>query len=301
MEAAQANDETLVISLLEEKFDLEAKDQHDCTALMDACAKGHQAIVEALLQYSARPDIQDATGQTALMKACNRGHQIIVESLLQHNVNLNIQDFTGKTALMEACEKGHQTIVEVLLQHNARPDIQDATGQTALMKAIEKNRSEVIYRLLISGSLQRYPYLEPIYYGAALLVSANSLETFVEVLLKNGLLNSAEELDGLPLLAALTGEHGRSKEYESIIQLLLHLGIDLTHRKEETSRRLMVQASKYGNEKLVRWLIQQGINVHGADDTHDTPLVAASRGGHKSIVKLLRAEGARFTMHSPAK
>jgi ankyrin repeat protein len=263
MEAAWCKDEALVTTLLKEKFDFEAQDHYDRTALMEACEGGNQTIVEALLQHNARLDIQDHAGHTALMKAC---------------------------------EKGHQTIVEALLQHNARLDILDHAGHTALMKAIGKEDWEVASQLLLSDSLQKYPYLKTIYDGAALLhASANFQEPIVKVLLEKRALYSAEAHNGLPFLAALIGEHKRSEGFESIIQLLLHLGIDLTHRKDETSRKLMVQASKHGNEELVRWLIRQGISVHGADERHETPLVAAARARQKSMVKLLRAEGARFT------
>jgi ankyrin repeat protein len=297
MEAAWVNNEDLVKALLEEKVDFEAKDHLDRTALMEACKKGHHKIAEALLQHEASLDIQDHTGKTALMMSCEEGHQAILTMLLQHQASLDIQDHTGKTALMISCKEGHQAILETLLQRNPKLDIQDHTGQTALMKAIKERCSRVVSQLLLSGSLQKYPYLKPIYYGAALLSSANNQETFVKMLLEKGLLNSVETRDGLPPFAVLTGEHEMSAGFESIIQLLLHLGIDLTQRKEETSRKLMVEASKHGNEELVRWLIQQGISVHGADERHETPLVAASRGRHTSVVKLLRAEGARFTRH----
>jgi ankyrin repeat protein len=255
-------------------------------------------VYATLCKMGANPKSCGDDSRTILMEAVCFDDEALVTALLEEKCDLEAQDNFGRTALMKSCGKGQQTIVEALLQHNPRLDIQDHSGETALIKAIKNQHWHVASQLLLSNLLQKYPYLKPIYYGATILVSGENQQVFVKVLLEKGVLVSAETHNDLPLLAALTGEHGTSEGYESIIELLLYGGIDLTECKEKTSRKLIVEASKRGNEEFVRWLIAQGISVHGADETHDTPLVAASRGRHKSIVKLLRAEGARFTRNS---
>lgn len=327
--AAMMNRVTLVQLLIDDGVNVDAVDSDGDTALHFAAQLGHETAVYVLLTAGARSDIANREGKSALdltvqtgqrlvyeticnmsanlgscgdgrrtvlMEAVSVNDEVLTVALLEKKCDLEAQDHFGYTVIMDACEKGHQEIVETLLQHNPRLDIQDRAGETALMKAIDNEHWGIVSQLLHSDSLQKDPYLSPSHHGAYLVQAcAKHQETFVTMILENGALNSAEAHNGLPFLAALTGENGRNEGYEGIIQLLVRFGIALTHCKEETSRTLIVKATKLGNEGLVRWLTQQGISVHGADETHDTPLVAALRGGHKPIVKLLRAEGARFT------
>lgn len=315
----------IVRLLINAGVNVDAVDSNGDTALHFVTQLGYNTTVQLLLTAGARYDAPNREGKSALdlavetgkrsvykticnmsakLGSCGDGRRtVLMEVVSANDEALNIALLEKKcAAIMEACEKGNQKVIQTLLQHKLRLDIQDRAGRTALMKAIENEYLGILSQLLHSDILQKDPCLKPSHYGAYLLQAcAKCQEILLTMVLETGALNSAEERNSLPFLAALTGEDGRNEGYEGIIQLLLRFGIDLTGCKDETSRKLIVKASKLGNEELVRRLIQQGVSVHGADETDDTPLVAALRGGHKSIVKLLRAEGAQFARQAATK
>jgi len=51
----------------------------DCTPLMEASSAGHVDIVALLLNHNASVNAQSSSGNTALMYACAGGHEEVVK------------------------------------------------------------------------------------------------------------------------------------------------------------------------------------------------------------------------------
>ncbi|MBC6401461.1 MAG: ankyrin repeat domain-containing protein, partial [Ekhidna sp.] len=112
-----SRDYDVILMLIAEGADVNAKSNTGNTALMLAANDGQTTTVNALLAVSGiNVNIQNSSNSTALILATNGGHTTIVNALLavpNINVNLKVQD--GNTALHSAAAFGYTAIVEALL------------------------------------------------------------------------------------------------------------------------------------------------------------------------------------------
>ncbi|KAJ4013667.1 hypothetical protein NW761_013320 [Fusarium oxysporum] len=267
MDAVWVNNGPLVETLLQDNVDLEARDYLNRTVLMEACEKGYGSIVEILLQHGTRLDTKDRMGCTALMKAIDGGHRHAARLLLQHGADQGVVDNHGYTALIRASKARRLEIVQLLLQYAAEMGIQDLGVAKALEEASAAGYLEIASELIDSDLQQGDRSLAPSDYWNA-----------------------------------LSQAHG--EDHAGVFQLFLEKGALILHSaaglkscNKATTERLMLEASKTGNEEMVRWLIELGTNVSCVGEGYLTPIMLASKMGHNSIVQLLRAQGATFVSH----
>ena len=110
------------------------------TALMAAAMQGHHHYLQIILEYIERAgsieivDAADDNNQTALMDACVGGHAKCVKLLLNAGASPDKADIRGSTALMKAVHGGFISCVEKLLEAGANSGLRDHNGITALTK-----------------------------------------------------------------------------------------------------------------------------------------------------------------------
>lgn len=186
LQAAQAGDADVVALALRAGADIEARDEHDRTALLLAATHDHVAVAETLVAMGASPDALDdrhdtpwlvtgVTGSVAMLEtllpanpdltirnrfgglapipASERGHVDYLRRVAQTGVDLDHVNDLGWTALLEAVILGdggadHQEVVRILLDAGANPDIADRDGVTALQHAQKRGHHEIA-RLLV--------------------------------------------------------------------------------------------------------------------------------------------------------
>ncbi len=179
--AARQGDTDGVAAALHAGADLEARDDHDRTALLLAATYDHVAVAEVLVAAGADPDALDdrhdtpwlvtgVTGSVAMLEALlpagpdlairnryggvsvipasERGHVDYVRRVVRTGIDVNHVNNLGWTALLEAVILGdggwaHQQIVRILLAAGADPAIADADGVTALQHADERGFQEI--------------------------------------------------------------------------------------------------------------------------------------------------------------
>ena len=93
------------------------------TALMAACAGGHEAVTRLLLEAKAAVDLQSPNGWTALMVASQSGHEGTVRVLLEAGAAVALKSPNGMTALMVASQHGKEGTVRLLLEAGAVVDL----------------------------------------------------------------------------------------------------------------------------------------------------------------------------------
>ena len=135
--------------LLRHGANVNAKDKHAMTPLMNGVAQRNQDKVRLLIEHGANVNDSNDLGGTALMTAAVLGQFEILQLLLASGARINQQDNNGRTALMYAC--GNTTdnalsCVEFLGKKGADMTIRDRDGQTAsdhveaAMKALARRR-----------------------------------------------------------------------------------------------------------------------------------------------------------------
>jgi ankyrin repeat protein len=113
--AAQMDEAGIVKWLLDQRADVNAKDEQGFTPLMWAALKGHVTTIQVLLGASADVNSKDRTGWTATMWAASQGRTDALKMLLSKRPDLNALNNEGKTAVMIA-KVMNQTAAVVLLK-----------------------------------------------------------------------------------------------------------------------------------------------------------------------------------------
>ena len=114
----------------------------------DAIKRGDVQIVLDLLGQGTDVDARDRYGNTALMLAAHAGHREVVETLIAHRANLNITAKFGLSALMLALVAGHGEIAHLLAKAGADLSLMGTgapgfAGKTAYDLAVERSMLEL--------------------------------------------------------------------------------------------------------------------------------------------------------------
>src|SRR5258708_33881786 len=142
--AARTNDVKLAQTLIDQKVDINQKDERGYTALILATYNQSPDVAELLLKYGADTESGDATGRTALMGASLQGDDQCVAILLDHGAKIHGADVNGAVALMYAVQFGRKSVVKLLIARNADPYIKDKRGFDAFYLAQQLDDPEIL-------------------------------------------------------------------------------------------------------------------------------------------------------------
>jgi len=114
----------------------------------DAIKRGDVQIVLDLLGQGTDVDARDRYGNTALMLAAHAGQREVVETLIAHRANLNITAKFGLSALMLALVAGHAEVARLLARAGADLSVRGTgapgfVGKTAFDLAVERSMLEL--------------------------------------------------------------------------------------------------------------------------------------------------------------
>lgn len=159
--AAQTGQTAVLVELLSQRPDLEARDRSGQTPLFVASVRGYADIVELLIARGAAVDAQDKEERTPLLAlaadkssaaAWNNGASEVVRLLVNHGSNVNFKDKIGRTPLLWAATNGHYDLVKTLLETGADVSAANNRGRTALHLAVDSTDTthiEEIMKLLL--------------------------------------------------------------------------------------------------------------------------------------------------------
>lgn len=102
--------------------DVDARDRHGQTALMQAAVRGQAQVATWLIEHGAGLDHRAKYGVSALMLAVINGHTQVVQRLLDAGADRDLRGsgapgFAGKTALELAADRDDQAMVAQLRTH----------------------------------------------------------------------------------------------------------------------------------------------------------------------------------------
>lgn len=127
--------------LLQQGVDVNERDRHGVTALMEAAARGNVQIVQALLTAGAKVNTESLiiVNIEPLIIAAGNGKKEIVQMLLDAGAKINGRDYAGCTALMSAANWGREDIVQLLVERGADVNAVDSRGFSVLAFAFPQN------------------------------------------------------------------------------------------------------------------------------------------------------------------
>jgi ankyrin repeat protein len=133
-----------VSMLLQERKDVDVKDELGWTPLHWAALMGQEEVGQVLLSKGARIEAENNYGDTPLNLVAYGGNLKGTEFLIVNGANVNTRAQNGFTPLHSAAYQGHKEIVELLLTHGADKTLKDRRGRTALTVATNRGHSEIV-------------------------------------------------------------------------------------------------------------------------------------------------------------
>jgi ankyrin repeat protein len=186
LEAAAVGDPERAAAALQRGADVEARDDHERTALLLAATHDHVGVAQVLIANGADPDALDDRHDTPWLVTGVTGSVGMLEALLPANPDLTIRNRFGGISVIPASHRGHVEYVRRVVQTDIDINHINDPGWTALLEAV----------ILGDGS-ERYRQI-------------------VQILLVAGADPTIADLEGVTPL-----EHARAKGHEAIVLILL--------------------------------------------------------------------------------
>ncbi|KAJ7017942.1 ankyrin repeat-containing domain protein [Mycena alexandri] len=262
------------------------------TALQAATYRGQDSVVELLMQNGADVNAPPGKHGTALQAAMKGGHTLLAQWLIQKGADVNAQgraytaeelDRQFETPLQAAIAKGQDSVVKALIEC-ASVDIRARLCTRALRDAAHYGNYSVVQLLIGKGTDVNAE--GRLHYTALQAAAKEGHDSVVRLLIEKGADINASGEGGTALQAA--ARHGRY----AIVQLLVSKGADLNVQ----GGMALQTAALARHSSIIKWLLEQGVNINACGGEYGTALQAAVCGGSDSLVRILLARGANVNV-----
>lgn len=265
------------------------------TALELAAAQGNVQVLRMLLDAGADINHRDWHGVSALMEACCYGNEAAAELLASRGADSSFVSGGDQTA--EGCAKQYRgeegkrlRIACAKKQSLAAPIVgEEPWKDENLFGAVSVGRNSVLEAALAAG---KDPNTTNPFYGSLLNWAAHNgrLDTVI-LLLTHGADPKAKGNDRLLLEPIKSGRM-------DILKCLVEAGARLTKPKDIFFwQDYLAIAARLGNREFVEYLLEHGENPNSATEPGDaTALQLAAAYGHADIVEVLLKAGANVNL-----
>ena len=119
-------------------------------ALHHAVISGNMKTVKTLVNNGFNINAKDRYGKTALIVAIINSRQEAVRFLIKNGADVNVTDKSGRTALLFAAIDGHIKFVKLLIKNGADIHAKDSLGATVLHGAVASRINKGVVNFLIA-------------------------------------------------------------------------------------------------------------------------------------------------------
>ncbi|CAC5359809.1 unnamed protein product [Mytilus coruscus] len=300
----------IVVLLLNNKADVNARDRSGCTPLHSA---SNSAVVKALLEFNPNINAVDSLGRCPVYFACSTKNERVLKLLIEKNAEINQKTIAGLRPIHAACQSGNISIVKMLLEKGAKIN-SSRPGVVPLHEACRVGNESIINILIESNASVNHktkdgftPLHQACIHGhidvtekllankanvneankhgcTALFFSCSKgFRTIVDVLLQHGAnVNICDEDKVSPLMVAC------KENYIDVVNSLLRSYSNVNHYDKDRCSSLLV-ACKNGNDDLVNLLLSFGADINSADKDMISPLHTACMNNYNRnlVLKLV--------------
>jgi ankyrin repeat protein len=314
--AAKNGDDSTVGILLKHGADVEASIwSSDITPLLSAADLGHEGVVSLLLEAGADIRARNSKGKTALHLACEGGHTATVMRLLAQtkevrNTLLDVRDKDQRTALHSSLDfpsppsrslyESRRDIALILLE-SARPDelnAADKYGLTPLHLAARGKDGDIIKMILNRGG--NLAALDNS--GKFPLHHAVAAKWWVNLEVIDILLRSSAQESGLE--GRQSGDPERVWKRDranSMDNSFTKRAADSLRQRDENGQTPLHIAVTTGAFNVVRFLLENKIDVTIRDRLGRTALDLAARNGSYAMIELVSRGFSNAPLHEAAR
>ena len=219
-----------------------------------------------------------AVTKAALYFACEKGHTDVAQYLLEMGASISL----GAKPLIAAVRNDHYECCKVLLQHHATVHCTNVKGETPMSVAIQKHHYSIILLLIQYG-----------------VIPSASLGDVALQLLKHAKLENATAVQKLmdQNIIDLTSENmviatfGFAFKCGSVELAKRMLSIDSYSKIDQLYPIAVYYSAKNNWPTILSELLEKRVNINALSGGQ-TPLYAACKEGHETVVTLLLNNGA---------
>lgn len=289
------------------------------TPLIFACEGNNDKIINILLEYGADPTVTEFSDKnTALHMLCVERNSAGVRLLLQNaDVDVNATKTNHTYPIHFAAEYGQLDIVELLIQAKAKVNVKTREKVTPLHYASFRGHLDIVQLLIENGAemndfSENAQYLDYLSVNPLQCAAYRGHMNIVEYLISNGAEVSSQITTYALELAAMLGHTivvsyflQKGGEVTSIflkyaVKNISILKILLKEYKMDVNMvnsdglSLLYFACINGNVKTVKYLIENGANIHleTHTDNKETAFGVAVTGNHIGVIEVLIQCGA---------
>lgn len=334
--------------LLNRKAKLDRVDSEGNTPLMHAIKMGNQLYVDYLLEYGANihftnkkgedalelalekenPDIDtiialidlgadidlvSPSGKSALNIAAGRGFNDEIQYLIESNANINITDNSGDTPLTLAAKNGYLSISETLIKNGADINHLNTSFESPLSIAKKSNNLDLKKLFILKGargiSQNVLVKLSDSIRDEDYLTVRNSLKFGHESghlsldefpLLKFAANSESDELIDILLNDKNTYRdlmiHSTKSDNLNVVRFLVNQGIDLTDKT--VASQVLITAMESGSKKVFQYLLRSNISLDWVSNEGDSPVLIACQMGEVKMAMSLIEKGAKYDIEN---
>ena len=235
---------------------------------------GNLRSVEILIDRGF--DVNSEYTSTPLIKAAQIGNPELVELLISHGADVSKSDYSDTTPLLAAASRGHVEVVKFLVSKGALSTL-EKDRKAALLSASKHGHLGVVEHLLDCGVDVANPEKAHKTVSPENLGMVSFWSDGTNVIVASGT---------CPLCAAALRGH------EDVVKSLVRKGA--ASRLRWCSGNLLVGLVGMRSTKMIRTLIEGGVDASSKTDSGYTALMAASRVGDIYLVQYLIRCGARI-------
>lgn len=290
----------IVMMLLEDGQNMEAKNEYNWTALHMATERGHAVIVQLLIDKGANvnavtkmPGKRDS-GATALHWAARNGYEKVLEILLENSAEINLQTEIGETPLYWASDNGQVGAVALLLDKGANLEAKSRHEYTPLHVAALGGEEACVKLLIERGADLSFTTKDG--YSLVYLAIRGGAVELVQLLLEKGF--DPNSTGGGVLLWAAAGSFAQRRD--DVVRLLLEWGADVSIRAENKDETALHRSATFGHDTVARLLLESGAEVDAQNEDGETALHLATKWGFETVVQVLLEKGADVTTKTKA-
>jgi len=271
--ASETGDTARVRELLNQRKQVDLRDNRERTALIYAASRGHLAIVNMLLAHGADIHAEGRHHLNPLNAAITRNQLPVVKRLIEAGVDIHFGALDGTRPLALAVEQGRVEIVKILLENGANANTFSSENKSVLSIARDYSYEDIANLLLKHGADSK-----------ALPPRTLSVATTIDTLLiRKALEKGVEPARALRMAVELADTN--------IVRQLLEHGVDVNATTKGNITPLMI-ATGLGNLSLVQTLLNAGADPLIRDDQYRTAyaftLFIHDRELRQDIADLLR-------------
>lgn len=251
------------------------------TPLHWAAIEGDAAKVQEVLAAGADVNATEDLfgGERALHWAAYTGHPAVVRALIAAGAEIDARDDSGETAVREAvraADPSYATLAALLVA-GADPEARSLSGNTALHEAvgaIDARPEGAVFFLRLFGA------------------DPNATDDQGATALHYAVLQPWDRFTGATLTATPIDPHRRDAPLETA-------RLDAKDNDGQTPLHWIAsKLASAADRRVVKWLLNQGVEVNAADEHGSTPLDWAEFNGLDGLAGILRRAGGA-NMQSP--